>query len=88
MERGFANSGTTIHTNAQCVSNNFDLDHCSVWLPELLASPQFLWRSGGANRRFEFHKSGQLFIRTHNEALTVAAMRVSNEDRSTVGIRR
>ena len=31
------------------------------------------------NRRFEFHKSGQLFIRTNDEALTVAAMGVSNE---------
>jgi hypothetical protein len=28
----------------------------------------------------KFHKSGQLFIRTHNETLSVAAMRVSNED--------
>jgi hypothetical protein len=30
----------------------------------------------------EFQKRGQLFIRTHNETLSVAAMRVSNEDRS------
>jgi hypothetical protein len=30
----------------------------------------------------------QLFIRMHNEALTVAAMRVSNPDRSPVGINR
>jgi hypothetical protein len=29
-----------------------------------------------ANRRFEFHKRGQLFIRTHNVTLPVA-MRVS-----------
>jgi hypothetical protein len=27
----------------------------------------------------QFHKSRQLFIRTHNEALTVAAMRICNE---------
>ena len=26
------------------------------------------------NRRFEFHKRGQLFIRTHNETLSIAAM--------------
>jgi hypothetical protein len=30
------------------------------------------------------NKRSQLFIRTHNEALTVAAMRVNNPDRSTV----
>jgi hypothetical protein len=36
----------------------------------------------------QFHKSRQLFIRTHNEPLTVAAMRVSNPDRSPVGINR
>jgi hypothetical protein len=34
----------------------------------------------GANRRFEFDKRSQLFIRVHNETLSVAAMRVSNED--------
>jgi hypothetical protein len=29
------------------------------------------------NRRFEFHKRGELFIRTDNETLSVVAMRVS-----------
>jgi len=38
------------------------------------------------SRRFEFKKSRQLFIRTHNEALTVATVRVSNKDRSTARI--
>jgi hypothetical protein len=28
---------------------------------------------------FEFDQRGQLFIRPHNESLSVAAMRVSNE---------
>jgi len=32
------------------------------------------------NRRFEFHKSRQLFIRVHNETLSVVAMRVNNPD--------
>jgi hypothetical protein len=32
------------------------------------------------DRRFEFHKRSQFFICPHNEALTVAAMRVSNPD--------
>jgi hypothetical protein len=41
---------------------------------------------GGANRRFKFHKRGQLFLRMHNETLSVAAMRVNNPDRSPVGI--
>jgi hypothetical protein len=30
--------------------------------------------------RFQFQKRDQFFVRTHNEALTVAAMRVSNPD--------
>jgi hypothetical protein len=33
------------------------------------------------NRLFEFEKSGQLFIGTHNEALPVGAMRICNPDR-------
>jgi hypothetical protein len=33
-----------------------------------------------ANRQFQFYKRSQLFIRSHNEALTVAAVRISNED--------
>jgi len=41
-----------------------------------------------ASRRFEFQKRGQLFIRMHNQALSVAAMCVSNPDRSPVGINR
>jgi len=32
-----------------------------------------------ANRRFEFHKRSQHFIRSHNETLSLA-MRVSNRD--------
>jgi hypothetical protein len=37
-------------------------------------------QSGFPDRRFKFDKRGQLFIRTHNETLSVAAMRVSNPD--------
>jgi len=33
-----------------------------------------------ANRRFQFHKRGQLFSLTHNERFSVAAMRISNPD--------
>jgi hypothetical protein len=36
------------------------------------------------NRRFEFKKRSQLLIRTHNETLSVVAMRVSNPDRSVL----
>ena len=32
------------------------------------------------NCRFKFDKSTQLFIRMHNETLSVVAMRISNED--------
>jgi hypothetical protein len=42
--------------------------------------------AAGANRRFKFDKRIQLFIRTHNVTLSVAAMRVSNPDRSSVRI--
>jgi hypothetical protein len=41
-----------------------------------------------SNRRFEFYKRRQLFIRSHNETLSVIAMRVCNPDRSPVGINR
>jgi hypothetical protein len=34
----------------------------------------------GSYRRFKFQKSSQLFIRTHNETLSVAAMSVGNPD--------
>jgi hypothetical protein len=30
----------------------------------------------GPNRRFQFHKCSQLFVRVHNETLSVVAMRV------------
>jgi hypothetical protein len=39
------------------------------------------------NRRFQLHKRTQLFIGSHDEAL-IATMRVSNPDRSPVGIHR
>jgi hypothetical protein len=40
------------------------------------------------NRRFEFDKRRQLFIGVHNETLSVVPMRVSNPERSPVGINR
>jgi len=39
-----------------------------------------------ANRRFQFQKRSQLFIRPHNVMLSVAAMCISNPDRSRVAI--
>jgi hypothetical protein len=39
-----------------------------------------------ANRRFDFQKRSQLFIRMHNETLSVITVRVSNEDCSTTRI--
>jgi hypothetical protein len=41
-----------------------------------------------ANRRFQFNERRQLFIGSHNEPLSVAAMRVCNPDRSPAGINR
>ena len=40
------------------------------------------------NRPLQFQKRSQLFIRTHNETLSIVAMRVCNPDRSPVGINR
>jgi len=42
--------------------------------------------AANANRRFQLQKRSQLFIRTHNETLSVAAMCVCNPDRSLVAI--
>jgi hypothetical protein len=39
-----------------------------------------------ANRAFEFNKRTQLFIRTDNEMLSVAAVRVGNPDCSPVAV--
>jgi hypothetical protein len=44
--------------------------------------------AASADRRFEFQKRRQFFIRTHNATLFVAAMRVNDPDRSPVGINR
>jgi hypothetical protein len=38
------------------------------------------------NRQFKLHKSRQLFIRVHNETLSVIAVCVSNPDGSPAGI--
>jgi len=46
------------------------------------------YHSGKANREFQFQKRSQLFIRVHNEPLSVVAMCVSNPDRLPVGINR
>jgi hypothetical protein len=40
--------------------------------------------TGRTTGRFEFQKRSQLFIGAHNKALSVAAMRVSNPDRSPI----
>jgi hypothetical protein len=41
-----------------------------------------LWAFCHTNRRFKFQKRNQVFIRAHNEPLSVAAMRIGNADRS------
>jgi hypothetical protein len=44
--------------------------------------------AASADRPFQFQKRRQLFICLHNEQLSVAAMCISNPDRSPVGINR
>ena len=47
--------------------------------------PPFFYALDYPNRHFKFEKRSQLFVRTHNEPLSVA-MRVNNPARSPVGI--
>jgi hypothetical protein len=49
-------------------------------------APQSSARSAGSNRRFEFKKRSELFIRAHNEPPSVIAVRVNNPDRSPLTI--
>jgi hypothetical protein len=42
--------------------------------------------AASANRPFQFQKRSQLFVRTHNKAPSVATVRVSNPNRSPLGI--
>jgi hypothetical protein len=42
--------------------------------------------AASADHRFEFQKRSQLFVSTHNETLSVAAMRANNPNRSPFGI--
>jgi hypothetical protein len=42
--------------------------------------------AASADRRFQFQKRSQLIICTHNETLSVAAMRVSNPDRVPIKV--
>jgi len=59
------------------------------WLPGASRPETRILRiASSANRRFEFDKRGEPFIRTHNETLSVIAMRVSNEDRSPARIQK
>jgi len=44
--------------------------------------------AGTVDGHFKFQKRCQLFIRVHNEALSIIAVRVSNPDRSPVGLNR
>jgi hypothetical protein len=53
----------------------------------LSRTPQSSGRSAGSNRQFEFQKSRQLFICSHNEPLSIVARCVSNPDRSALGIK-
>jgi hypothetical protein len=41
-----------------------------------------------SDRRFQFHKRRQLFIRTHNKTLRIVTMRIGNEDCSPARINR
>jgi hypothetical protein len=40
--------------------------------------------TASTDRRFEFNKRSQLFIRARNKTLSVFAMRINNPDRSPV----
>jgi hypothetical protein len=46
----------------------------------------FLGHPQTQNRPFKFQKPSQLFVCTHNEPVTVVPVRVSNPDRSSIGL--
>jgi hypothetical protein len=58
----------------------------SLELVRIEQEPVRVFASVQFHRRFEFNKRGQLLIDVHNETLSVVAVRVSNADRSPVGI--
>jgi hypothetical protein len=50
---------------------------------------RIIWHLGSAmfaGDSFKFEKRSQLFISTHNETLSVIAMRVGNKDSLPIGI--
>jgi hypothetical protein len=51
-------------------------------------SKRAISKSGSVCRGFQFQKRSQLFIRVHNETLSVVAVGVCNPERSPVGINR
>jgi hypothetical protein len=61
------------------------------WYSPVASSPVFTENptslssqfAASANRRFDFYKSRQLFIRVHNEALPIIAVCIGNERRSS-----
>jgi hypothetical protein len=59
------------------------LSDAEFWKNLISLSRQF---AAIASCRFKFHKRSQLFLRSHNEALPVAAMCISHEDGSPVTI--
>jgi len=46
------------------------------------------YSAASANRKFQFQKRRQPFLGLHDVTLSIAAMRVSSPDRSSVGINR
>ena len=64
-------------------SDSDPFSDAGVWKKSRLFVNQFV---ASAGCRFQFHKSSQLFIHPHSEALFVIAMCGSNPDCSPVGI--
>jgi hypothetical protein len=57
------------------------------WLPGASRPETRILRiASSANRRFEFDKRGEPFIRSHNETLSVAAMRVSRSHEAVIRV--
>jgi hypothetical protein len=69
-----------VHLDASPDSREFPLPEMAIW-GRRRSSKRF----SCSNRRFKFQKRSQLFIRAHNETLSVAAMPVSNERSFALG---
>jgi hypothetical protein len=55
-------------------------------MAKIVPNHSAFWKRNESRDSFEFQKRGQYFVGSHNETLSVVAMRVSNPDCSSLAI--